>query len=435
MSKIKKFAAATLVALMTLTTAACGGGSEGSNSTSNTNSANNERTEIVYYHINPDNSGVQMINEYAEAFNESQDQYTVKPIFVNDSYKGIMQQLQADSAAGNPPAVVQVGYYWLNFFTESYPFADIRDIDDAYLDNYLPNVIDISTASDGRVAGIPYSLSTPVMYYNIDLLEEAGLDTANLPTTVDEMYDWARTVKSETSKYGLALAAATDFWLEQWEIESNGGRMMETTDGQPKATFASDEGIKALQGIADLINQDKAAVYITGSQVKDAFTSGEVAMMGATIGWSSSIANDVAFDLQTDALPTYGDKTPRVPVGGNFLALTGDTDAKKEGGWEWIKFLTTQEGYTDWTVATGYVPPRGDVEDTDAFKQVLETQPLLNASLKQMPNTVPFNSFPGKNGLEIEQKLLDARDVIMNGEATAEETLKQLQEETNTLLS
>lgn len=427
----KKVLLTTLICTLLINLTGCGGSNT---NTGKSSSGKSEPIEITYLHINPEKSGGEMINAYAEEFNKKQDKYVVKPVF-KESYTEIMQQLQADSAAGKPPSVIQVGYYWLHYFTDNYTFQDMKTIDASYLDSYLPNVIDIVSTKDGKVAGIPYSFSTPVMYYNVDMIKKAGLDPKNPPKTIDELYDWARAIKEKTGDYGLAYAAS-DFWLEQWQIESNGGRMLTYgADGKPQCTFASESGIQAMQKIADLINQDKAAAYITGNGIKDAFTGQKIAMMGGTIGWSSSLTKDASFEVMCAPLPTFGNETPRVPVGGNFLALTGANKETQEGGWEWIKFLTTKEGYVEWTNATGYVSPRKDVSEADGFKKLIEERPWLNASLDQMKYTVPFTSYPGKNGLKIEEKLLDTRDIIMNGEKPAQEALTACQEECNKLLA
>lgn len=395
-----------------------------------------EKIVIEYWHKNSETAGGPTIEEYAEQFNASQDKYEVKPVFMTEDYKGIMQQLQAEAAAGSAPAVIQVGYYWLNYFTENHQYVDIKDLDESYLDNYLPNIIDLCTTQDGSVAGVPYSLSTPVMYYNVDLLKEAGLDTDHLPTTIDELYDWARTVKDKTGEYGLAIAAASDFWIEQYEIESNGGRMVNyNDDGTMTATFASEEGCEALQNMADLINVDKAATYVLGESIKEAFSSGKVAMIAATIGWSTGIIDASDFEVVTSSMPSYGTNERRVPVGGNFLAITALDEEEQQGAWEWIQYITTAEAHVDWTKATGYVPPREDVNELEEFQAYLEEAPQLNACLDQMEDLVPFVSFPGDAGLEIEQELLDTRDVIMNGEQTATEALGELQEEANELMA
>jgi ABC-type glycerol-3-phosphate transport system substrate-binding protein len=397
--------------------------------------AQKNRIVIEYWHRNSASAGGPTIDAYAKAFNESQTKYTIKPVFMADAYKGIMQKLMAEAATGKAPGVVQVGYYWLNFLAENYKFVDIKTLDKAYLKNYLQNIIDLCTASDGRVAGIPYSFSCPIMYYNKDLLAKAGLDASKPPATVDELYAWARQVKDKTGYYGLAMAAASDFWLEQWSIESNGGRMVKYgKDGTMTATFASPEGVEGLQRISDLITKDKAATYVLGETIKEAFTSGKVAMIAATIGWSTGIKAGASFDMVTSPMPTYGSKTPRVPVGGNFLAITAQSRDQQKGSWEWIKFLTTKKAYYEWTIATGYLPPRTDVQPMPEFQEYLKKNPLLVSAFKQMPNIVPFVAFPGDVGLEIEQGLLDTRDAIMNGSVTAQKGLGDLQTKANSLM-
>lgn len=450
MKKANRFLAGLLAGCMLVSLAGCGqstAADTSSDATADTSSGtaeeadnssgeDSEKIVIEYWHKNSETAGGPTIDEYAAAFNESQDKYEIKPVFMTEDYKGIMQQMQAEAAAGNAPGVIQVGYYWLNYFTENYSYVDIKELDESYLDNYLPNIVELCTTQDGKVAGVPYSLSTPVMYYNTELLEEAGLDTSNLPQTMDELYDWARTVKENTGEYGLAFAAASDFWLEQYHIESNGGRMLTYgEDGSAEATFASEEGIEALQGVADLINEDQAATYILGESIKDAFSSGQVAMIGATIGWSTGIIDAADFDVVTGQMPSYGEKERRVPVGGNFLAITALDDEEQQGAWEWIKYLTTAEAHVDWTKATGYVPPREDVTELPEFQDYLEEAPQLNACLDQMEDLAPFVSFPGDSGLEIEQNLLDIRDVIMNGDQTAQEALTEAQNNANELLA
>ncbi len=436
---MKRLAAILMACMMLLACTACGSSDASSAQESGSTaegSTTGDRIVIEYWHRNSENAGGPTIEAYAKAFNESQDRYEVKPVFMTDAYKGIMQKLMAEAAAGKAPAVIQVGYSWLNFLAENYEVTDIKEIDSAYLDNYLPNIVELCTTTDGQVAGIPYSFSCPIMYYNCDLLEQAGIDTTTLPETVEELYDWARQVKANTGEYGLAMAASTDFWLEQWEIESNGGRMVEyNDDGTMTATFASAEGAEALQAMADLINVDKAATYVTGEAIKEAFTSGKIAMIGATVGWSAGIQAGANFEMATGPMPVYEGKTPRVPVGGSFLAITALDEETKEGAWEWIKYSTSKEAYLDWTKATGYLPPSIDSQAMPEFQAYLEENPLLVGPMEQVSDVVPFVAFPGDVGLEIEQGLLDMRDTIMNGSVSAQEALTEMQNKANEMMA
>ena len=148
---MKRLAAILMACIMVLACTACGssdaGSSQGSDSASGT--AAGDRIVIEYWHRNSENAGGPTIEAYAEAFNASQDRFEVKPVFMTDAYKGIMQKLMAEAAAGKAPAVIQVGYSWLNFLAENYQVVDIQEIDSAYLDNYLPNIVDLCTTTDG----------------------------------------------------------------------------------------------------------------------------------------------------------------------------------------------------------------------------------------------------------------------------------------------
>ena len=51
-----------------------------------------------------------------------------------------------------------------------------------------------------------------------------------------------------------------------------------------------------------------------------------------------------------------------------------------------------------------------------------------------MPKAVKWASFPGANGLQAEQMLIDVRDVILSGAKPADEALKETAKKVNDLL-
>lgn len=58
----------------------------------------------------------------------------------------------------------------------------------------------------------------------------------------------------------------------------------------------------------------------------------------------------------------------------------------------------------------------------------------MQAAMSQMPDVVKWTSFPGANGLQDEQALIDVRDVILSGKQTAAEALRQAAAKVNSLL-
>lgn len=100
-----------------------------------------------------------------------------------------------------------------------------------------------------------------------------------------------------------------------------------------------------------------------------------------------------------------------------------------------IIFGTATEALAKWSTGTGYLPPRkGIAEDPNGFKKMIEENKNIQVALSTMPNLVKWASFPGANGLQAEQMLIDARDIILSGKETAAQALHETAEKINNLL-
>ncbi len=397
-----------------------------------------EKVQINYWHVNADTQGGKTVDELVKKFNESQDEIEVVATFNPDMYKGLMQNMQAAVAGGNTPDVVQIGWAFVDYFSENFEYNTPQSIIDQfdaenknYLeDNFLENVLDLAVNKDGELVGLPYSISNPVLYINKDLLKEAGLDE-NGPKTWEEVREFAKTVKEQTGKYGFYLQQPADNWATQALLESNGANFIE--DG--KAAFASPEGIEAYKLWADMVNEDQTVVNLPWDQGVQSFIQGEVAMLFTTIAQRTNVQSNAQFDVATITAPSWGDKDIRIPAGGAMLVLTSQDEAKKEATWKFMKFLYENENVLAWTEGTGYVPSTATVKDSDEMKKFLEENPMMEAAMVQMDKVNKWASFPGQAGLEAEQMLLDMRDAILTGKKTVEEALPETQDAINNLLN
>lgn len=397
-----------------------------------------EKVQINYWHVNADTQGGKTVDELVKKFNESQDEIEVVATFNPDMYKGLMQNMQAAVAGGNTPDVVQIGWAFVDYFSENFEYNTPQSIIDQfdaenknYLeDNFLENVLDLAVNKDGELVGLPYSISNPVLYINKDLLKEAGLDE-NGPKTWEEVREFAKTVKEQTGKYGFYLQQPADNWATQALLESNGANFIESG----KAAFASPEGIEAYKLWADMVNEDQTAVNLPWDQGVQSFIQGEVAMLFTTIAQRTNVQSNAQFDVATITAPSWGDKDIRIPAGGAMLVLTSQDEAKKEATWKFMKFLYENENVLAWTEGTGYVPSTATVKDSDEMKKFLEENPMMEAAMVQMDKVNKWASFPGQAGLEAEQMLLDMRDAILTGKKTVEEALPETQEAINNLLN
>lgn len=397
-----------------------------------------EKVKIEYWHVNAETQGGQTVDQLVADFNAQSDTVEVVAKYNPDMYKGLLQNFQAEAATGNTPAIIQVGWSFLDYFSNNFSYVEPQDIIDKHFpedktfleDNFLPNILALAENNEGNQVGIPYSLSTPVLYINKDMLREAGLDE-NGPQTWEQTIEFANTIKEKLGKYGLYIQEPADNWATQALLESNGARMI--TDG--KASFASEEGIEAYEAYADMVVNTKSALHISWGEGVQSFIDGNVAMLYTTIAQRANVQKGAAFDVATINSPVWEGKERRLPAGGAFLAITAQDEAEQKAAWEFEKYLYSVDSMAEWTIGTGYVPPRKDVAEAEnGLKTFLEENKMMEAAITQMEGVVSWTSFPGDAGLQAEQILLDTRDKILGGKVSAKDGLTEAQEEINKLL-
>lgn len=419
--------------LSTILLAGCSNSNPATNST-----AQGQKIKIEYWHVNAETQGGKTVEQLVKEFNAQSKDVEVVARYNPDMYKGLMQNLQAEVATGKSPAVVQIGWAFLDYFSNNFKYAEPQKIVDAGFpedktflqDKFLPNVLGLAKNSKGSQVGIPYSLSTPVLYINKDILRQAGLDE-NGPKTWEELIQFSNTIKEKTGKYGFYMQEPADNWAQQAILESNGARMI--TNG--KASFASEEGIKAYEAYADMVTKTKSALHISWNEGVQSFIDGNVGMLYTTIAQRANVQKGAKFDVAAINSPAWQGKQKRLPAGGCFIAITAQSPEEQKAAWEFVKFLYSVKSMGEWTKGTGYVPPRKDVADAeDGLKSFLAENKMMAAATTQMDGVVSWTSFPGDAGLQAEQLLLDVRDRILSGSISAREGLTETQTKINALL-
>ena len=115
-------------------------------------------------------------------------------------------------------------------------------------------MFDIGTSS-GKVYALPFAISLPIVYVNLDLARKAGADPENLPTTWDGIIDLARKIKASAPDVnGITYAwDITGNWLWQAPVFSRGGSMLNADE--TKVAFNGAEGQFAIRMLARLVSE------------------------------------------------------------------------------------------------------------------------------------------------------------------------------------
>lgn len=419
--------------------AGCGNPAVSSGSGSAAATGSGEKVKIQYWHINGENQGGAAVQEFIDEFNASQDRIEVEGRY-NNGYDELLKNLQADTAAGNAPAIVQVSWSNIEYFPANFAYVSPNEIVSSYYpedSNFLSStfedsILNLAKNNDGILAGVPYSVSNPVLYYNADLLKAAGL-SENGPQSWDEFVAFAKAVKEQTGKFGAYLQEG-DTWVLQAILESGGASMLTYEGGAPTATFASDKGKAAMQSYADMVLADGSAVHLTSNDDGlKAFNDGEVAMCVSSIAKATNIINSANFDVRSTTFPEFSGEQRAVPAGGCYLAITAQDTEEQKAAWEFIKFLCNDDNSAKWVAGTGYVPATKGAENSQILKDYLGRNPLMQAAMNQRSNAVQWTAWPG-SALEAQRALIDMRDQILGGTKDVNTAMDECQTKVQSLI-
>jgi multiple sugar transport system substrate-binding protein len=396
---------------------------------------------IAFWHVYP--GGTEIIQEINAGFAGAGGGITVEVTEIAGAYQGLAQRLQAAIAAGEPPAVVQVGYDALRYAAGVLPHLPVEAAAERGVggdgarwiaENYPESVRNLGTV-DGVLHFLPHSISTPVLWYNEDALARAGIQEP--PRTWDEVREDAQRITRDTGLLGLEMTGY--LWHMQAAVESNGGQVIADTDDGPRCAIDSPEAIEATRFLAEMALLDKSASFPALAQNQQTignFVSGRTAMHLTSSAGFGLFGASATFPFGSVAFPTWGDKPRRVPAGGNALGIFAEDEAQQAAAWEYIRFLGSPEALSAWDRATGYVPPQPRVaEDPQYLGTYYAENPAARAGLAQLPGVVPWASFPGQNGLEANSEIENAFARIFSGEQDVEPAYQQVAERINELIA
>lgn len=414
----KKMWTAGLLSLTILATAACGNSASSGDSAGAATGADSAqgaggKTKITFYSYNlataSQKDGTQKLIDEFEAANPDIDVEGI-PVPSPD----INAKVQADIAAGSSPDIAQLTFDGLDYFANNFgvkPLEDIVPADELTetFEGFSPNGLKLGQL-DGKTYGLPFTFSTPVLFYNAKLFEEAGLDPEQPPATWAEVKEYAAKIAEATDASGVHIGGSIgNDWIVQALIGSNGGKVL--SDDRTTLHFDSPEAIGAVEMWQD-ITTSGAGSKLNDSEVMEAFSQGQVGMLLFTSALQSaflSAAEAGGWELKAAAMPSFDNK-PTTPVNsGSALFILSDDEAKQQAAWKFLKFVTSERGYTIITSEIGYLPLRPSiVEDEEYLKGWVEENPLIKPNLEQLDRLTPWVSYPGPNWYQIETILLEA---------------------------
>jgi sn-glycerol 3-phosphate transport system substrate-binding protein len=444
---LKKWTTLVFTLMTAFTMTACGAGSTGvstntegavnaaAGGTSGAAASSDKKIVIKYWYAF--GGKIEEAKQHLTAeFNASQDRIEVIAEH-QGNYQDLHAKVQAAFAAGNAPAVSDLEIASTGIFARSGMIADLtqlaaRDEAEVQIEDFNPGLMG-NAYVDGNLYGLPFMRSTPILYKNVTMLKEAGLDPEG-PRTWAELEEYSRVLK-EKGKTGMTMPA--DIWYYEALVAQSGGQVL-SEDGK-SAAFNSPEGVAPVQ-FWEKMAAEKLIKIPVGNEAgaaadKDWANQLSAFKFGSTAGVSASleIAEGNSFEMGTAFMPaneSYG-----VPTGGCQLVITTKlSEEEKEAAWEFVKWMTTKENTIYQHKHVGYLPTRISAVESEELQKLFEDIPHYKVAFDQLQYARPR---PMENAYTEVSKFIKEgiEKAILDPNVTPQQAMDEAASKANKLLS
>lgn len=348
-----------------------------------------------------------------------------------DGYEGLAQTALLGLAAGNPPDLVQVGFTFLQTLVASGgplpldPFMSASGFDGSGL---VPGMLELGVLN-GQHYIVPIGTSVPIMYYNVDLFRQVGLDPDAPPSTWEEAREAAQVLVDAGYQGILWGWSISSNWMFQTMMESLGGRLAVDEGGRHVVTFADEAGEQTLAYLGSLAAD--GLMPVTENLVQT-FVSGQLGMLVDSSFQRVNTPAQTPAEVRLAAIPLPEGGTARLPAGGNGVMLFSREPAKQQAAWRFLEFLMGPEAGRIVAENSGYTA--SNAEAIAALAIEYADDPDYQVVLAQADKVVPWHAWPGQNGTRISQVLKDMQQAVLLGRATPRQALDEAADEVTRLL-
>jgi sn-glycerol 3-phosphate transport system substrate-binding protein len=355
-------------------------------------------------------------------------------------YDDTSRKTRAAIKAGKPPGAVIMAANLVREYVingEVDPFDPIIEKSGmtaaAFFDNFWP-ALKPNAVIDGKVYGVPYQNSTPLLYYSVDAFKDAGLDPDQPPQTWAEWLDAAKKItRPGGERWGINFPGTSGYcgWITSALVMQNGGQYYNHDYGG-EVYYNAPSSLGALTLLDTLVN--KAKVMPPGISDADACTSaffaGRLGMMLLSTGSLGFVREKMKAPYKVAFLPRAVRNA--VPIGGASLILPkGNTPERQAAAWTLISWLTSPATAGEWSRFTGYFAPRKAAYDLPDMQKFITEHPDAKVALDQLEFAAPwldtFDTAAVCKAMEDQvQAILSARIAPADAVATAQKAADAL---------
>lgn len=352
--------------------------------------------------------------------------------------KDYWPRLSALAASGDLPDVFMMSSGFVKEWAAAGNLADLTAVvSDEQLANYYEGAASVGVI-DGKRVAFPQNWVAPVLYYNIDMYEAAGIDPPSEDWTWDDFVAAAKALTVDEDGDGT-----TDTWgmwlygryahIEPW-VFRNGGRYLNADE---TALELNQEAVNALQFLTDLVNVEKVAPQpqeMEGVRQQDVMPLG-MAAMWVDGSWNIANARSIIGDdfrwgiAQVPRGPDATDETDAAYAWADLLSVA-DTSENQELAWKFIQHMVG-EGRSASDFLGGKIPAYIDIATSEDWLET-DQQPANKGLLLEIGEQNTYTGFSknwsgwrgydstGSSGMNGEL------DEVLNGRKSLDEAIEAL---------
>ena len=404
------------------------------------------KTELQWWHAMGGRLG-EVVDEIATNYNASQSEYEIIPTY-KGGYEDTMTAGIAAFRAKQQPHIIQIfdagAATIINAPGATIPVADLMqeygkgfDIED-----YIEGVRYFYADSAGKMIGMPFNASTPLLYFNKEAFAKAGI--TNPPATWEEFEEMAPKLKA--AGY-TALAQSHSPWILSENFHSRHNLQLATGNNGYDSTdveiLYNNDSMKMHWGkMKEWLDKGHYGFYGRAwGDNQDAFVQKKVAMWMGSSGSFGGLKKSTDFEFGTTFLPYWKsviDEPKGTFIGGAALfAMSGKPDAEYKGVADFFSYMTNPANQVFWHKETGYVPITTAAYDVAKAEGYYNESPDAEVGILQLsqPGGEWTKGYRLGYYVQIRDVMYSKFDDIFSGKSSVDDAFAEMEAESNKLLA
>ena len=286
----------------------------------------------------------------------------------------LLTRLSTSFAGGTPPDLFLLNYRFIGQYADRGVLEPIQgrleSSESFSMQDFYPQALEAFTF-DGTLTCLPQNVSSLVVYYNVNLFEEIGLDGPPKSWTFFDLVGLARNLTIDKDgdgapeQYGLGVEASIIRMAPF--VWSNGGTLVDDEAAPTRLTLEEPAAVEVMQSFFDL--REEYRVIPTEHEIEaqsdeDRFLNGTTAMVLASRRETPSFRTITDFEWDVAPLPVF--QEPAGILHSDAYCMTAGSP-NKEAAWRFMEFALGPEGQAITAEAGRTVPSLIEVANSDVF--------------------------------------------------------------------